>query len=92
MVLMSIYALPNLPKNGSTSTLQDLLNIIICILVEPEVRQLPENSHLIRALNVLIVKMLDRSDHSRVTCAFIRLLKEFVGNPSLSREHSELVR
>jgi hypothetical protein len=39
MVLMAVYAYPNLTRNASVSNLQDLLQVLICILLEPDVHQ-----------------------------------------------------
>jgi len=91
MVLMAIYANTDLTRNASASNLQDLLQVIISILLEPEVHQLPDGAQIIRALNVLTVKMIDRSDPTAITCAFIRQLRETVGNTSLSPEYTEMV-
>ena len=66
--------------------------VIISILLEPEVHQLPDGAQLVRALNVLTVKMIDRSDPTAITCAFIRQLRETVGNTGLSQEYTEMVR
>jgi cytoskeleton-associated protein 5 len=68
-----------------------MMQVIISILLEPEVHQLPDGAQIIRALNVLTVKMIDRSDPTAITCAFIRQLRETVGNTSLSPEYTEMV-
>ncbi len=46
---------------------------------------------MIRALNVLTVKIVERSEHTRVTCALVRLLREAVPNSSLPTKYTELV-
>lgn len=73
------------------SSLHDLTHIVLCILLEPRVAELPQGGQLIRALNVLTVKIVDRSEHTRVTCALVRLLKEAVANTSLPPKYTELV-
>ena len=40
--------------------LHDLVNVIVLILLEPGVADLPEGGQLVRALNVLTVKIVDR--------------------------------
>ncbi len=55
--------------------LHDLINIIVLVLLEPGVANLPEGGHLIRALNVLTVKIVERSDHTAVSIALLRLLQ-----------------
>ena len=68
-----------------------LFQVIISILLEPEVHQLPDGAQLVRALNVLTVKMIDRSDPTAITCAFIRQLRESVGNTGVSQDFTEMV-
>ena len=55
------------------------MNVIVLILLEPGVADLPEGGQLIRALNVLTVKIVDRSDHNAVSSALLKLLHECIG-------------
>ena len=64
MLLMSLYGYRDLVKRASTAVLHDLVNVIVLILLEPGVAELPEGSQLVRALNVLTVKIIDRSNHN----------------------------
>lgn len=91
MVLMSLYHHQHLTKTASTGALHDLLHIIIGLLLEPQVQELPQGSQLIRALNVLTVKIIDRSDHTNVMIAFCKLLKDSIGNSSMSTKYVDLV-
>ena len=91
MVLMSMYHNGDITRTASTSAVHDLVHIIICVLLEPDVAGYPQGAQLIRALNVLTVKIVDRSDHTNITSAFLRLLKESVGNPTLAPKYTELV-
>ena len=81
----------------SVQVLHDLVNVIVLILLEPGVPELPEGAQLVRlgyasviivffyklktrrALNVLTVKIVDRSDHNAVSSALIKLLHECIG-------------
>jgi len=92
VLLMSMYHRQDLPRSASVSALYDLLQVIINILLEPKLQNLPggEGSGLLRALNVLTVKILDRSDPTNVTSAFVKLLYDVVGN-SASPKAVELV-
>jgi cytoskeleton-associated protein 5 len=91
MVLMSMYHHAEITRTASTSAIHDLVHVIICVLLEPDVAGYPQGSQLIRALNVLTVKIVDRSDHTCITSAFLRLLRESVGNPCLAPKYVELV-
>ena len=91
MVLMSMYHNGDITRMASTSAVHDLVHVIICVLLKPEVAGFPQGAQLIRALNVLTVKIVDRSDHTNITSAFLRLLRESVGNPTLAPKYVELV-
>ncbi len=91
MVLMAMYHHAEITRRASASAIQDLVDIIICVLLEPRVASFANGPQLIRALNVLTVKIVDRSDHTAITCAFLRLLRKSVGNPCLAPKYTELV-
>ena len=84
VVLMSTYHHQTLARSASVSALCDLLQVIISILIEPKLQNFQAtqggSEGLLRALNVLTVKILDRSDPTNVTCAFVKLLTEVVAN------------
>ena len=51
---------PSISSSLLFQVLHDLVNVIVLILLEPGVAELPEGSQLVRALNVLTVKVVDR--------------------------------
>jgi len=67
------------------------VNVIVLILLEPGVPDLPEGGQLVRALNVLTVKIVDRSDHNAISSALIKLLHECIGSSVLSGKYCVLV-
>ena len=91
MVLMSTYHHQELTRSASTSALHDLFHVIISILLEPKMEQLTDGAQLLRALNVLTVKIIDRSDHTNITSAIIKLLSDAVANATLNPKFSETV-
>ncbi len=78
MILMSTYHHSDITKNASGPALHDIFHIIVTLLLEPKIEQLPDGTQLVRALNVLTVKIIDRSDHTNVTSAIIKLLSDSV--------------
>ena len=91
MVLMSLYGHRDIVKKASMQVLHDLINVIVLLLLEPSVPDLPEGAQLVRALNVLTVKIVDRSDHNNVSTALIKLLQECIGSSVLSDKYCVLV-
>merc|ERR1719189_1867675 len=91
MVLMSTYHHAELTRSASVSALHDLFHVIISILLEPKMEQLADGAQLLRALNVLTVKIIDRSDHTNITSAIIKLLSDAVANSSMNPKFAETV-
>lgn len=91
MVLMSTYHHAELTRHASSSALHDLFHVIISILLEPKMEQLADGDQLLRALNVLTVKIIDRSDHTNITSAIIKLLSDAVANASINPKFVETV-
>merc|ERR1719189_810018 len=91
MVLMSTYHHAELTRSASVSALHDLFHVIISILLEPKMKELADGAQLLRALNVLTVKIIDRSDHTNITSAIIKLLSDAVANSSMNPKFAETV-
>merc|ERR1712223_1791801 len=91
MVLMSTYHHAELTRSASVSALHDLFHVIISILLEPKMEQLADGAQLLRALNVLTVKIIDRSDHTNITSAIVKLLSDAVANSSINPKFAETV-
>merc|ERR1719273_2390268 len=91
MVLMSTYHHAELTRSASVETLHDLFHVIISILLEPKMDDLADGAQLLRALNVLTVKIIDRSDHTNITSAIVKLLSDAVANSSINPKFAETV-
>jgi len=87
MVLMTLYGNRELVRKASTQVLHDLMNIIVLLLNDPVVVNLSQGAQLIRAWNVLTVKIVDKSNHNSVTVALIKLLHECVGSTQLPEKY-----
>ena len=91
MVLMSTYHHAELTRTASVSALHDLFHVIISILLEPKMEQLADGTQLLRALNVLTVKIIDRSNHTNIMSAIVKLLSDAVANSSVNPKFAETV-
>ena len=77
----------DLVKRASTAVLHDVVNVI---LLEPGVADLPEGGRLVRAVDVLIIKIVDRSGHNAVSGALVRLLHECIDSSVLGGKYCML--
>ena len=48
--------------------------------------KLPDDAGLVNTLKKLVDRIIDVSDHTNFTCAFIRQLQESVDNPALTKK------
>lgn len=90
----------NLPRSGTgldPIAIVDIVVLLIQIQIyfdlisEPKMEELSDGAQLLRALNVLTVKIIDRSDHTNITSAIIKLLSDAVANASLNAKFAETV-
>ena len=88
---MSTYHHAELTRTASVSALHDLFHVIISILLEPKMEQLADGTQLLRALNVLTVKIIDRSNHTNIMSAIVKLLSDAVANSSVNPKFAETV-
>lgn len=89
--LLGIFDKPAIGKRVGTHRLKDLLNSLLTVLLDsrlestPEGQQLPEGPELKRTINIVAVKIINKSDPTNVTCAIIRLMRECLQNETCSQ-------
>ncbi|XP_040572755.1 cytoskeleton-associated protein 5 [Lepeophtheirus salmonis] len=91
MVLMYLYHRSDIPKNTSLAHLHNLIAVMINILTEPKVHELPDSKSLIKDMYIVTIKIVDRSNHTNVTCVLLKLLKKYVPTSGLSPKFADLV-
>ncbi|GFR88014.1 cytoskeleton-associated protein 5 [Elysia marginata] len=88
--LLGIFDKPTIGKRASTHVLKDLLNSLLTVLLDsrlektPEGQQLPEGPELKRTINIVAVKIINKSDPTNITCAIITLMRECLQNETCS--------
>jgi len=51
----------------------------------------PDGTQVIRSINVMVVKLVERTDHTACVIALVRLLKDCVASQACSMKFIELV-
>lgn len=91
MLLMTFYSNGILSCRVSKDVLRDLIEQLITLLVNRHMEELESGESYVRIINTLVVRIIERSDHTNVTCALIKLLYETAGSSMPSHRFTELV-
>lgn len=81
----------NLGKNCNVKTLKDVIYNLLCVMIDPKVVSLPDSEQIVKALNMVTLKVLEYSDQTNNFCALIRLLTDCCGYEEFSVKYLELV-
>jgi cytoskeleton-associated protein 5 len=75
----------------SIKTLKDVFNNLLCVMTDIKILNYPEGDQLIKAINIVTLKLLELSDQTTSYCALIKLLSECCDQENLSSKYLELV-
>ncbi|XP_046394021.1 protein mini spindles [Ischnura elegans] len=91
-VLMSLFSHQSLACKVSRDVLRDLIWNLISVLHDGRIEMLNDGVNFCRAINVLVVRIIERSDHTSLTCALIRSLHDSVESPGMPPKFLELIQ
>ncbi|XP_060098733.1 cytoskeleton-associated protein 5-like [Heteronotia binoei] len=74
--MVSLFQVDSLAQETSAGVLKDLLNILITLLLDSPVGDLPEGQEVTQSINLLMTKVLERSDQTRILSSLLGLLGE----------------
>lgn len=86
-----MLAAGDLVRDTSEGTLKDLICQLLTVLLDERLEKIPEGANVIRSLNVLLVKLVEKSDHTSCLVALIRLLRDTLHSQTSSAKFQELV-
>lgn len=55
-----------LAREASMGVLKDLMHGLITLLLDPRVEDIEEGQQLIRSVNLLVIKVMERSDQTNI--------------------------
>nr|XP_056713072.1 cytoskeleton-associated protein 5-like [Euleptes europaea] len=73
---VSLFKVDSLAEETSAGVLKDLMNILITLLLESPVEDLPEGQEVTQSINLLMTKVLEKSDQTRIFSSLLALLCE----------------
>ncbi|XP_028649672.2 LOW QUALITY PROTEIN: cytoskeleton-associated protein 5 [Erpetoichthys calabaricus] len=89
--LISLFQMEGLARQASMGVLKDLMHGLITLMLDTRVEDLEDGQQLIRSVNLLVVKVLEKSDQTNILSALIALLQDSLLATASSPKFCELV-
>ncbi|CAL9697086.1 unnamed protein product [Knipowitschia caucasica] len=89
--MVSLFSMESLAREASMGVLKDLMHGLITLMLDGRVEDIEEGQQLIRSVNLLVVKMLEKSDQTNILSALLVLLQDSLVTSAGSPMFSELV-
>ncbi|KAM6973183.1 cytoskeleton-associated protein 5 [Aplochiton taeniatus] len=89
--MLSLFSMESLAREASMGVLKDLMHGLITLMLDGRVEDIEDGQQLIRSVNLLVVRVLERSDQTNILSALLVLLQDSLISSSGSPMFSELV-
>jgi cytoskeleton-associated protein 5 len=90
-VLIDIFE-SELGKHANTKTLKVVFYNLLCVMTDAKILNYPDGDQLIKAINIVTLKLLELSDQTTSYCALLKLLSECCNDEnSSSRKYLEIL-
>uniref|UniRef100_A0A914V058 TOG domain-containing protein n=1 Tax=Plectus sambesii TaxID=2011161 RepID=A0A914V058_9BILA len=90
-MLLSLVNVAELAREATDGPLKDLACQLLTVLLDERLKSLPDGNHVIRSINVITVKLVERCDPTACYIALSRLLRESLSSHTASLKFQELV-
>ncbi|KAG0714752.1 Cytoskeleton-associated protein 5 [Chionoecetes opilio] len=78
--LMMVFNSKQLGTKATRDVLRDVVHVLIHIILDHRLSQLEDGPQIIRAINVLVVRIVEKAQFTHVFSALLKLLHESVGS------------
>ncbi|NXF03510.1 CKAP5 protein, partial [Smithornis capensis] len=89
--MITLFQIESLAREASTGVLKDLMHGLITLMLDSRIEDLEEGEQVIRSVNLLVVKVLEKSDQTNILSALLVLLQDSLLATANSPKFSELV-
>ncbi|KAM7396138.1 hypothetical protein PAMP_019206 [Pampus punctatissimus] len=89
--MLSLFSMESLAREASMGVLKDLMHGLITLMLDARVEDIEEGQQLIRSVNLLVVRVLEKSDQTNMLSALLVLLQDSLVTTAGSPMLSELV-
>ncbi|KAH0514333.1 Cytoskeleton-associated protein 5 [Microtus ochrogaster] len=90
-IIGNMISIESLAREASTGVLKDLMHGLITLMLDSRIEDLEEGQQVIRSVNLLVVKVLEKSDQTNILSALLVLLQDSLLATATSPKYSELV-
>ncbi|KAJ8298919.1 hypothetical protein KUTeg_022979 [Tegillarca granosa] len=91
MQLKMLFQKPFLATKASKDILKDLINSLVTILLDNRLTELEEGPQVVRTVNVMVVRIVEKSDCTNIMSALIRLLQDCIASETCSTKFIEMI-
>ena len=81
----------NLGKYATIKSLKDVIYNLLCVMIDSKICNYADGDQLIKAINMVTLKLLELSNQTTIYCALVRLLIESCDQENFSSKYIELV-
>ncbi|XP_063053472.1 cytoskeleton-associated protein 5 isoform X2 [Engraulis encrasicolus] len=89
--MLSLFSVESLAREASMGVLKDLMHGLITLMLDSRVEDIEDGQQLIRSVNLLVVRVLEKSDQTNILSALLVLLQDSLLTSAGSPMFSELV-
>ncbi|XP_056106840.1 cytoskeleton-associated protein 5 isoform X2 [Rhinichthys klamathensis goyatoka] len=89
--MLSLFSMESLAREASMGVLKDLMHGLITLMLDSRVEDIEDGQQLIRSVNLLMVRVLEKSDQTNILSALLVLLQDSLISTAGSPMFSELV-
>lgn len=89
--MLSLFSMESLAREASMGVLKDLMHGLITLMLDARVEDIEEGQQLLRSVNLLVVRVLEKSDQTNILSALLVLLQDSLVTTAGSPMFSELV-
>ncbi|XP_035276020.1 cytoskeleton-associated protein 5-like isoform X3 [Anguilla anguilla] len=89
--MLSLFSIEGLAREASMGVLKDLMHGLITLMLDSRVEDIEDGQQLIRSVNLLVVRVLEKSDQTNILSALLVLLQDSLITSAGSQKFSELV-
>ncbi|PRD24913.1 UNVERIFIED_CONTAM: Cytoskeleton-associated protein 5 [Trichonephila clavipes] len=91
VALASLFDNTVLSKKASRDVLRDLIPHLITVMLDNRLDDLQDGAQVVKVINVLIMRILQKANPTHVLSALIKLLHDCIGNLNVSDRFTDLI-
>ncbi|XP_030586648.1 cytoskeleton-associated protein 5 isoform X3 [Archocentrus centrarchus] len=89
--MLSLFSMESLAREASMGVLKDLMHGLITLMLDSRVEDIEDGTQVIRSVNLLVIRVLEKSDQTNMISALLVLLQDTLVSTAGSPMVSELV-